>query len=294
MGAKQTGRSSTSAASAEPHDAADRDHDDGRLAAAEVAAERMAAVTRRLAGRAADAAGAVVDAADDVVDALVPAAEHLAATTRDAAVEGARHLPHSTRRRSVPLPNLYDVHPEARDAPLRELGLVSIPIDEIIGTAVMGPAQRGVDFQPLPPFRSKNWEARWQRIRRATEQMRSLPPIEVLRTSDGYWVTDGHNRVAAARVVGQVEVDADVKGVVLPGEPIMRPSGSLAPVLSESSHIEAAARGRLSRGTTLGRTVQERDLGPRPPDADDLGPRPPDADDPGPAAGRDDGADPAR
>ena len=51
---------------------------------------------------------------------------------------------------------------------MRELGLMSVPVDEIIGTAVMGPAQRGLDFQPLPPFRSKNWEARWQRIRRAT------------------------------------------------------------------------------------------------------------------------------
>ena len=92
--------------------------------------------------------------------------------------------------------------PRRETRPLRELGLVSIPVDEIVGTAVMGPAQRGLDFQPLPPFRSKNWEARWQRIRRATQEMRSLPPIDVLRTHDGYWVTDGHNRVAAAKVGG--------------------------------------------------------------------------------------------
>jgi hypothetical protein len=278
MGAKPTGNRS---ASADDRVAPGREQDDGRLAAAEVAAERMAAATRRVAGRAVDAAGAVVEAADGVVEAILPAAERMAATTRDAAVAGARHVPrHAPGRRSVPLPNLFDLHPEARDAPLRELGLESIPIDEIVGTAVLGPAQRGLDFQPLPPFRSKNWEARWQRIRRATEQMRSLPPIDVLRTRDGYWVTDGHNRVAAAKVVGQVALDADVKGVVLPGEPIMRPSGFLAPVLAESSQIEAAARGQLSRGTTLGRTVQERDLGPRPGDADDPGPA---ADEPGPA-----------
>ena len=262
----------------------DDDQDDGRLAGAEVAAERMAAATRRVAGRAVDAAGAVVEAADGVVDAILPAAGHLAATTRDAAVEGARHLPYTSHRRNAPLPNLFDVHPEARDAPLRELGLVSIPVDEIVGTAVMGPAQRGLDFQPLPPFRSKNWEARWQRIRRATQEMRSLPPIDVLRTHDGYWVTDGHNRVAAAKAVGQVELDADVKGVVLPGQPIMRPSGSLAPVLAESSQIEAAARGQLSRGTTLGRTVQERDLRPPPGDPDDATPAA--GDDQDPEAGR--------
>ena len=243
-------------------------------------------MTRRVVEGAASMAGAVVDVADELVESLRPAAGHLASSTLGAAADGARRLPHpSTRRRNVPLPNLFDVHPEARGAPLRELGLMSIPVDEIVGTAVMGAAQRGLDFQPLPPFRSKNWEARWQRIRRATEKMRSLPPIDVLRTRDGYWVTDGHNRIAAAKVVGQVEVDADVKGVVLPGEPIMRPSGSLAPVLEESSHIEAAARGRLSRGTTLGRTVQERDLGPRPGDVDDVGPA---------AADNGDDAEPAR
>ena len=244
--------------------APDEGHDDGRLAAAEVAAERMAAATRRVAGRAVDAAGAVVEAADGVVDALLPAAEHLAATTRDAAVEGARHLPPRRGVGRCRCPTCSTCIPRRGTRPLRELGLVSIPVDEIVGTAVMGPAQRGLDFQPLPPFRSKNWEARWQRIRRATQEMRSLPPIDVLRTHDGYWVTDGHNRVAAAKAVGQVELDADVKGVVLPGQPIMRPSGSLAPVLAESSQIEAAARGQLSRGTTLGRTVQERDLGRRP------------------------------
>ena len=122
MAAKRTGNRPHSADSSEPHPTSDREPDDGRLAAAEVAAERMAAATRRVAGRAVDAAGAVVEAADGVVESIRPAAEHLAASTRDAAVEGARHLPRSSRRRSVPLPNLYEVHPEARDAPLRELG----------------------------------------------------------------------------------------------------------------------------------------------------------------------------
>ena len=134
----------------------------------------------------------------------------------------------------------------------------------------MGPAQRGLDFQPLPAFRSKNWEARWQRIRRATQEMRSLPPIDVLRTHDGYWVTDGHNRVAAAKVVGQVEVDADVKGVVLPGQPIMRPSGSLAPVLAESSHIEAARpRPAVARHDAGSDGAGARPRGRRPGDPDD-------------------------
>ena len=237
--------------------------------------EAAAHVTRRVVKGAASMANAVADAADDLVDTIRPAAGHLASSTMEAAADGARRLPHRppSRRRAVPLPNLFTVHPEARYAPVRELGLLSIPVDEIRGTAVEGPQQRGLDFKPLPAFKSKNWEARWQRILKAAKEMRSLPPIDVLHTRDGYWVTDGHHRVAAARPFGQREVDADVKAVVLPGEPRPRPSGSLAPVLAESAQVEAAARGRLSRGTTLGRTVQERDLVRRDPATDDAMPR---------------------
>ena len=233
-------------------------------------AEAATHVTRRVVKGAASMASAVADAADELVDTIRPAAGHLASSTMAAAADGARRLPHRpSRRRAVPLPNLFAVHPEARYAPVRELGLVSVPIDEIVGTAVEGPQQRGLDFKPLPAFKSKNWEARWQRILRASKEMRSLPPIDVLHTRDGYWVTDGHNRVAAARQIGQLDVDADVKAVVLPGEPTPRPLGSLAPVLAESAQVEAAARGRLSRGTTLGRTVGERDLVRRDPETED-------------------------
>jgi hypothetical protein len=274
-----------------PNDSAPAD-DRGTPATEPEAAERHSAtsdaaahVTRRVVKGAASMANAVADAADDLVDTIRPAAGHLASSTMEAAADGARRLPHPpSRRRALPLPNLFTVHPEARYAPVRELGLLSIPVDEIRGTAVEGPQQRGLDFKPLPAFKSKNWEARWQRILRAAKEMRSLPPIDVLHTRDGYWVTDGHNRVAAAREIGQLEVDADVKAVVLAGEPRPRPVGSLAPVLPESAQVEAAARGLLSRGTTLGRTVQERDLVRRDPATDDVQPRP--GDEPGPEAER--------
>jgi hypothetical protein len=225
-------------------------------------------------------AGAVVGAAGDLVDEIPTVARQLAATTREAAeTRRTRRRARASIRRNEPLPNLFDVHPEARLAGTRELGLQTIGVDEIVGTAVAGPAQRGKDFKPLPAFRTRNWEARWQRIKRALDRLVALPPIDALWTSEGYWVTDGHNRVAAALENGQVGIDADVRAVLLPGQPIRRPTGSLAAALAESGQVEAAGSGKLSRGSTLGRTIHDHDITRAVPDAEPArAERPPEGD----------------
>jgi hypothetical protein len=141
---------------------------------------------------------------------------------------------------STPLPFLYDLHPQAVKANPRELGVHTIPVDEIAGTAV-GPAnQRGGDFLPLKPFRSANWSTRWQRVRAANDRLAILPPIEVGRYAERYWVFDGHNRVAAALYSGQLAVDADVKELVSPDGGRGLPAASLATVLEDRTQVQAA------------------------------------------------------
>ena len=147
------------------------------------------------------------------------------------------------RRASVPLPNLYEVYPDVRRATPREIGLRSIDLDEIVGTAVAGAAQRGSDFLPLPAFRSRNWASRWQRILHAIDNLAILPPVDLVRYGGKYWVLDGHNRIAAAHHVGQVEVDANVTELVPPGQnPTERP-GNLAAALGGTTAVRAAGRG---------------------------------------------------
>jgi hypothetical protein len=151
------------------------------------------------------------------------------------------------RRASVPLPNLYEVHPDVRRATPREIGLRSIDIDDIVGTAVAGAAQRGSDFLPLPAFRSRNWASRWQRILLAIDNLAILPPVDLVRYAGEYWVLDGHNRIAAAHHVGQVEVDANVTELVPPGQnPSERP-GNLAAALTGTTAVRAAGRGEQLR-----------------------------------------------
>jgi hypothetical protein len=158
----------------------------------------------------------------------------------------------------TPLPYLYDVHPEARRAVPREVGVRSIDTDAIVGTAVGGATQRGADFLPLKPFRSANWVQRWQRIRDAMNALVFLPPIDVTRYGDEYWVLDGHNRVAAAKYGGQVAIDANVVELVPPGRRASEPPGSLAHVLTGTRALRAAGQGGRA-STALEEHVHGRD-----------------------------------
>jgi len=153
------------------------------------------------------------------------------------------------RRRRTPLPSLYDRHPRASQAIRRARGLQIVPIDQIVGT-VRHPTQNTSDFRPLPELRGKNWQARWQRIRRAVDDLSTLPEIDVVQIGDEYYVADGHNRVAAARAAGAVAIDADVTELTLPGAEPGTPHEhhpDVSSLLVGADELRQAAAGRQSR-----------------------------------------------
>lgn len=152
------------------------------------------------------------------------------------------------RRGREPLASLYDLHPGARFANPRERGIRTLALDEIAGTAVAGGPQRGGDFLPLRLFRSRDWIARWARIRRAIDNLEILPPIEVVKYDGRFWVLDGHNRVAAALYGGHAGIDAVVTELVPPGGIPSEPPASLAASLVESRALRAAAGGGSPSG----------------------------------------------
>ena len=188
----------------------------------------------------------------------------VAATIADAAgpvISGARRLigeRPGARVRQIrrmarrPLSNLWEEHPDAHRAAIRELGFQGVAVDRIVGTAVEGPSQRGGDFLPLKDRRGDDWRGRWQRILQAIDGLVTLPPVELIKFGDEYWVVDGHNRVAAALYTGQGEIDAVVEELRLPGMP-SKPPTRIAGVLEGSMDLRDAGAGRLTR--TVSRPV---------------------------------------
>ena len=198
----------------------------------------------RLRRRARRAVETVVDGAEAVAEPIVDRVSTV--------LEGARgtwqERPGARVRRvrklaSQPLPYLMDVHPEARNARPVMVGLRSIDVDDIAGTGVGGGAQRGGDFLPLKQFRGANWSGRWQRLRRAADRLETLPPIDVVKFGDRFWVVDGHNRVGLAKYTGQVGIDANITELVPSGGRRTEPIVSLAPMAADSRSLRAAGTG---------------------------------------------------
>jgi hypothetical protein len=148
------------------------------------------------------------------------------------------------RMGAAPLEYLNTVHPDARTALPTQVGLRTIPVEEIAGTAVGGGDQRGGDFLPLKGFRGKNWAGRWQRLNRAQDDLAILPPIEVVKYDDRFWVVDGHNRVALALYHGQPEIDATITELVPRGGRRTEPIVSLAPTIGGSRALRTAGSGQ--------------------------------------------------
>ncbi|HEV2356650.1 MAG TPA: DUF4032 domain-containing protein [bacterium] len=87
----------------------------------------------------------------------------------------------------------------------RPLGVIPVPVDEIVGS--VGRARyfpRGLRAgSGLTPSRVR-------RLVRALDRGEVLPSVLLYRIGHEYFIADGHHRVAAARLVGQQYVDAEV------------------------------------------------------------------------------------
>lgn len=91
----------------------------------------------------------------------------------------------------------------------RSLGLRVVPIEAIIGTVDRG---RDFDRSFRPTSGRVRW--RWEQIAAAMRRGESLPPIDLYKLGETYFVRDGHHRVSVACALGRTDIDAYVTEVV--------------------------------------------------------------------------------
>jgi len=85
-------------------------------------------------------------------------------------------------------------------------GVVTVPVDQIIGSATL----RYNDFdRAFLPLQSRT-KSRWRSIDRAYLEDVSLPPVQLYQVGEVYFVRDGHHRISVAHERGQSFIDAEV------------------------------------------------------------------------------------
>ena len=93
----------------------------------------------------------------------------------------------------------------------RELGAQPVPLDKIVGSEGR---YRDFDRAFLP--RREHTRSRWVSIDVAHYQDVPLPPVELTKIGDVYFVRDGNHRVSVARERGQEFIDAYVTELETP------------------------------------------------------------------------------
>jgi hypothetical protein len=85
-----------------------------------------------------------------------------------------------------------------------------VPLGAIVGTLEATPGF-DADFRPT----SNAMRRRWERIALAHRTGHALPPVELRRQPDGYYVVDGRHRVSVAHALRLGDIDAWVTGPAL-------------------------------------------------------------------------------
>jgi hypothetical protein len=85
--------------------------------------------------------------------------------------------------------------------------LGDIPLDKIVGSV-----NRYTDFSRSFLPRQESDRERWARVRLGVDTQKGLPPIEVYKVGEVYFILDGHHRVSVARDMGM----SSIEGYIIP------------------------------------------------------------------------------
>lgn len=125
--------------------------------------------------------------------------------------------------------------------------LEAVPLNKIVGSE-----GRYHDFdREFLPLHSGS-EARWESLDEAYQRMDNVPPVELYKVGDVYFVRDGNHRVSVARQRGSAFIDAYVTDC--PSRVKLSPDLDVESLLVEEEHLGFLERTHLD--TILGTDIQ--------------------------------------
>jgi len=113
----------------------------------------------------------------------------------------------------------------------RYLGLRAVPVDHIVGSE-----GRYSDFDRRFLPRSNVLRQRWSGISRLMREHRELPPVDLWKIGDVYFVRDGNHRVSVARQLGRSYIDAEVTELLV--DVPLAPDLSVRDLLRKEEHSD--------------------------------------------------------
>jgi hypothetical protein len=143
------------------------------------------------------------------------------------------------RGKSTELLSFDDIRARLR---LREefyKGLQEVPVDQIVGSV-----GRYRDFTSSFLPKKNNMRDRWSRVYAHVTGSTGLPPVELYKIGDVYFVRDGNHRVSVARQIGAKTIEAHV--TELPTEIPLRPGMSEEELDSATAYAAFLAETGLS------------------------------------------------
>jgi nucleotide-binding universal stress UspA family protein len=158
------------------------------------------------------------------------------------------------RGRSAELLPFEEVRGKLKGRAASPLGLQEIPLDAIVGSV-----GRYKDFTRSFLPRQDSDEQRWARVQEAATDLSGLPPIEVYKIGDVYFVRDGNHRVSVARQFEQTHIQANVTEIPtrVPLSPDVQPHELLLKA-QYTDFLEHTRLDELRPGADLSLTVAWR------------------------------------
>lgn len=133
--------------------------------------------------------------------------------------------------RSNQLLSYDDVAQKLRLRSRTERGIKNIPLDAIVGSV-----GRYTDFTRTFLPRNDSDQERWTHVKAAMGGSLGLPPIEVYKVGEVYFVLDGNHRVSIARQEGLKTIEANV--IEFKTEFNLTPETNLDDLIVKSEYIE--------------------------------------------------------